>query len=178
VERLPVDTLVKKVTMIRWSPRKVKEAMDKTEELVNRILPILEQARQVVAEAKKIPCLPNYMTDRMSSLESDIESITGGVFRYSNTPFKGRLHNRIDYIRSELPKEDLAREQAEFDKLVAFFNGDTAKAEMTLNLGKPKPREVPKEQLAMGWITGKPEPNLASNETEFEGESDELLSEV
>jgi len=138
---------------IRWSVLKVKEATDKVEEIVKPILEPLEQAKAVVIEAKKLPNLPDYMKERLSRLEGEIERVTGykgsdWVNGKSIEVFhKGYIFRAIDAIRENLPKQDLAREQAQYEKMLAFFSGDREKASLAIEISKPK-KEVPKEQLS------------------------------
>lgn len=140
---------------IRWSALKVKEATDRVEEIVNPILEPLEEAKKVVAEARKIPNLPEYMGQRLAHLEGEIERVTGYMGRdwvngkEIQKPYMGYIHRAIEAICKDLPAKDLAGEQAQMGKLLNFFNGDREKAELAMNLGKPKPNETPKEQVAM-----------------------------
>ena len=119
---------------IRWSALKVKEAMDRVEEIVKPILEPLEQAKAVVAEAEKLPHLPDYMKQRLSRLEGEIERVAG----YTGSDWvkgktveafhKGYIFRAIDAIREDLPKGDLAKEQAQFQKWLDLFDGDKEKA--------------------------------------------------
>ena len=145
---------------IRWSALKVKEATDKVEEIVNPILEPLNKAREVVREARKIPNLPEYMGQRLARLEGEIERVTGGMGQdfvrdsegkgsYQEVHRKGYIHRAIESIREELPKNDLAKEQAHLQKWLDLFGGDREKAEVAMNIDRPPKGEVPKEQLAM-----------------------------
>lgn len=118
---------------VRWSALKVKQATDKVEEIVNPILEPLEEAKKVVAEARKIPNLPEYMKQRLARLEGEIERVAGYMGRdWVNGKeiqklYKGYIHRAIDSIRDNLPKEDLAKEQRRFDQWLELF-GDDEKA--------------------------------------------------
>jgi hypothetical protein len=131
---------------VRWSPLKVKEATERVEEIINPLMEPLEKAKQVVAEARKLPNLAGYVEQRLARLQSEIERVTGYQPRWSQDFLKGNIQRAIEDIRKDLPKGDLAREQAQFEKMLSFFNGDREKAELAMNLGKPK-AEAPKEQL-------------------------------
>ena len=60
---------------IKWSALKVSEAMNMAEEFVEQAAEPLEQAKIVVAEARTIADLPEYVGDRLRRLISDIERI-------------------------------------------------------------------------------------------------------
>lgn len=126
---------------VRWSPLQVKEKLGKIEEYANQLLPILEEAKKVATEAEAISNLPEYMKQKLFSLRCDIESLTGGV-RYSQ-PFKGRIHAEIERIRKDLPQEDLAKEQASFQKWLDLFDGDKEKALVGMSLGRPAEVPIP-----------------------------------
>jgi hypothetical protein len=141
---------------VRWSPLKVKEATERVEEIINPLMEPLEKAKQVVAEARKLPNLAGYVEQRLARLQSEIERVTGYKPSWSQDFQKGNIQRAIEDIRRDLPKRDLAREQAEFEKMLGFFNGDRQKVELAMNLGKIK-AEVPKEQLRL-----EPEPVAVS----------------
>lgn len=132
---------------IRWSPLKVKEATDKVEDTIKPILEPLEQAKVVVIEAKKLPNLPDYMKERLSRLECEIERLTGGINSWDKKPYKGCIHRAIDTIRENLPKDDLAREQAQFQKWLDLFDGDKEKALVGMGISRPEPKEAPQMSL-------------------------------
>lgn len=136
---------------IRWSALKVKEATDKVEEIVAPVLEPLGRAKQVAIEAEKIPNLPDYVKERLARLVGEIERVTGGIQSWDKKPYKGHIHRAIDAIRESLPKGDLAKEQASFQKWLDLFDGDREKAEVAMGIVKPepKPKETPKEQTAM-----------------------------
>jgi len=118
---------------VRWSALKVKEATDKVEEIVNPILEPLEEAKKVVTEAQKIPNLPEYMKQRLTRLESELERVTGYMGqdwvngKEIQKRYDGYIHRAIEAIRDNLPKEDLAKEQKRFDQWLNLF-GDEEKA--------------------------------------------------
>lgn len=167
---------------IRWSALKVSQSLNELESLLKAVEPKLRECEAKATETTKIVNLPEYMTQPLMSFTYIIDRAIDG------------LYGRISSARKYIPVEVLEREQAEFNKLLAFFNGDTAKAEMTMNLGKPSRKETPKEQLTfstpipsdkqglddiqidynpVGEAIGKPDDDGCEG-----GESDELLSEV
>jgi len=133
--------------MIRWSARQVSEALDKVEAIVGPLLKPLEEAKAVVAEAKKIPNLPEYIKERLTGLESEIGRYLGGVTPWDNKPYSGTIYLDIERIRANIPKAELAKEQAEFQKMLTFFGGDREKTELALATFTPKP--TAKNQMAM-----------------------------
>ena len=60
---------------IKWSALKVSEAMDMAEEFVNQADELLEQAKIVATEARKMANLPRYLDRCLFCLIGDIERI-------------------------------------------------------------------------------------------------------
>jgi len=75
---------------IKWSALRVSEAMDMVEEFVNQVAEPLEQAKLVVAEARNIAHLPQYLDQRLARLIIDIERIY-------------YIRNSINAVRNDLP---------------------------------------------------------------------------
>jgi hypothetical protein len=121
---------------IKWSALKVAESLDELEAIVKEAEPILKRGEAKAMEAVKLPSLPEYMAEKLKGFagEADYTLI--------------RLRNQLSRARQSIPKEDLAKEKASFERMLAFFNGDREKASLAMELGKPK-KEVPKEQIKM-----------------------------
>lgn len=60
---------------IKWSALQVNEAMDMLEECVNETIEPLGRTKIIVAEALKIPNIPQYITERLFSLNTSIRRI-------------------------------------------------------------------------------------------------------
>ena len=60
---------------IKWSAVQVSEAMDMVEEYINQAAEPLEQAKIVAIEAVKIANVPQYVSERLVTLISDIDRI-------------------------------------------------------------------------------------------------------
>lgn len=169
---------------IRWSALKVKEATDKIEAIVAPVLEPLERAKQVAIEAEKIPNLPDYVKERLSHLQAEVERVTGGIHSWDKMPYKGNIHRVLDAIRGSLPKGDLAKEQASFQKWLDLFDGDREKAELAMGIVKPepKPKETPEEQMTLLVPTPSNEQGLDDIQIGYNpvarGGVDELLPEV
>lgn len=95
---------------LKWNTLQVIEAVDMAEKHINAIVEPLNCAEEVTKAALEIPHLPQYIESRFLSLLSEIHSIIGGG---SYGP-KGKLKNRLDAIRGDVPKEAL-----ELDRKVA-----------------------------------------------------------
>lgn len=122
---------------IRWSARQVSESLDELDKILDEAEPILQKLLDKASETLKLPNLPEYMGQPL------------GWLKQKTGDFYAGQKQRIEKVRGYIPKDDLAREQAEFQKLLSYFNGDRDKAEVALNLtAKPK-RETPKEQARM-----------------------------
>lgn len=96
---------------VKWSPLKVKEAVDIIEEHVTNAITPLELAMEEVKKAMQIRNLPQYMEQSLRGLDNDIQN------------YRSRLNTRIRSIRDDLPKDQLAyeertREQGETQPLV------------------------------------------------------------
>ena len=85
---------------IRWKALPVKEAMDKAEEQVRLGGQFIAEARKIVQEAEKGENLPQYVTQPLYTLQDDMKSFTQ------------RLLDRIDRVRTDLPKDALKGEVA------------------------------------------------------------------
>ena len=86
---------------IKWNACEVNLAMDKAEEFMDQAAKSLEQAKLVIAEARKINKLPGYVDQRLRSLVHEIERVTGGSFH--NTTYKGSIRLTIELVRSSIP---------------------------------------------------------------------------
>lgn len=78
---------------VRWSPLKVKDATDKVETVIASIMPALQEAKGVIAEAEKMPNLPDYIKGRMARLEGGDKEKAGVAMqqpRPTNLPFSAR----------------------------------------------------------------------------------------
>jgi len=83
---------------IKWSALKVNEAMDMVEEFINEASEPLEKASIVVKEAGKIPNLPQYVNDRLFTLNGSIDRI-------------GEIRRCIKVVRDALPEGSVADEK-------------------------------------------------------------------
>jgi len=84
---------------IKWSALKVSEAMDMVEEYIDQAVEPLEQARIVAQEAKNIPDLPQYVSQYLVRIISEVDRAIGG----SQWEPVGRLKAGIQSIRESLP---------------------------------------------------------------------------
>ena len=153
--------------MIRWSALKVAESLDELEAIVKEVEPILKRGEAKAMEAVKLPCLPEYMADKLKGFAGEAD--------YTLV----RLRNQLNRARQSIPKDDLAREKASFERMLAFFNGDREKASLAMELGKPK-AEMPKEQLSLLGDDGNKQEVVIEGERRqsYEGLSDEEMMEV
>lgn len=83
---------------LKWSALKVSAAMDMAEEFANQADELLEQAKIVATEARKIANLPRYLDRHLSRLIGDIERIDY---------VKGTIRS----VRNSLPDEALEAER-------------------------------------------------------------------
>ena len=95
---------------IRWSALKVKEAADMIEECVNQAAEPLEQIRVVVQEARRIPNIPEYISQYLYRIEGEVDRAIGG----SQFEPVGRYRATLENLRKALPEGSLQTEQ---DKL-------------------------------------------------------------
>lgn len=95
---------------VKWSPLRVSEAMDILEEQVNQIMEPLESAKLIVAEAEKIPNLPQYITQSLFSMKAEIDRVAGGI-GWDKQFQLGSFHRIIERVREDLPKETLDTER-------------------------------------------------------------------
>jgi len=119
---------------IRWSARKVAESLDEMERLLDEAEPILRECQAKASETAKLPNLAGYMEQPLMMLADRVNY----TLNY--------LRGRISRVREYIPKNELAKEQAHFEKLVAYFEGDREKAETTMPLGR-KPIEGKQYEL-------------------------------
>lgn len=122
---------------IRWSARQVAESLDELERLLKDAEPVLNELVQKTQQALNTPNLPEYMGQPL------------GWFKQKTLDYLSGQYQRIKRVREYIPPEALAKEKAEFEKLLAYFNGDREKASLAMELGKPNKKEVPKEQLSL-----------------------------
>lgn len=158
---------------IRWSARQVSESLDKMDKILDELEPILQRLLDKASETGKLPNLPEYMGQPL------------GWVKEKTSDFYAGQKKRIEKVRAYIPKDDLAREQAQFQKWVNLFDGDKERAEVAMNLGRPETRkEVPKEQARMGFAYQPTDSRLVQLPADpyedfvFEEDEDELLPEV
>jgi hypothetical protein len=84
---------------IKWNPLKVNESMDTVEAHINLAVEPLELARLSAREALNIPNLPQYVTQHINRIVSDIDQAIGGS-QWNTT---GRLKAGIQSVREALP---------------------------------------------------------------------------
>jgi len=126
---------------IRWSALKVSQSLDEMDKILDEVEPILQRLLDKASETSKLPNLPDYIQQPL------------GWLRQKTSDFYAGQKARIERVRGYIPQDNLQKEQAEFQKLLNFFNGDRQKAEIALNLGKPA-HETPKEQIPMAIQAG------------------------
>lgn len=126
---------------IRWSARQVSESLDELNKILDELEPLLQRLLDKASETSKLPNLPDYVQQPL------------GWLRQKTSDFYAGQKQRIERVRGYIPKDDLTREQAEFQKLLTFFNGDRDKAEVAVNLSAKPKREVAKEQTRMALAT-------------------------
>ncbi len=83
---------------IRWKALPVKEAMDRAEAQVKLGQVFLEEARKIVQEAAQGDNLPQYITQKLSTISGDIKWNAQ------------RLLERIGGVRTDLPADALKGE--------------------------------------------------------------------
>ena len=121
---------------IKWSARQVAESLDRLEKIIDEAEPILKGCGEEALATTKLPNLPEYMSQPLMGFAGDLDY------------FIEKCRSRIDRIRGYIPKADLAREKREFDRLLAFFEGDSDKAQMAMALSaKAKVRNRSMELL-------------------------------
>lgn len=109
---------------IRWDPVQVMEAADQLEGHVAKIVKPLQRASAAAEEAKKIPNLPDYVKQRLTSLMFDIEQVIGGVehagyawkdgkSESSTYITEGSLQRGIEALRKTVPEDALKEAKAQ-----------------------------------------------------------------
>lgn len=78
---------------VRWNTWRVIEAADKIDQHIDAATEPLNCARDVAKEALQIPNLPQYLTQRIRSLITEIEYRDHG------------LRNKVEAIRKAVPKD-------------------------------------------------------------------------
>ena len=96
---------------IKWSPLRVTEAMEMVEEFINQAAEPLEQAKLVATEARKIPNLPQYLDQRLLSLISEIERVTGGTTSWNNKSYGGAIKSAVSSVRNAIPEGAIEEER-------------------------------------------------------------------
>ena len=88
---------------IKWSALKVNEEIDKAEKFIKEAETPLKLAKLVVAEARRLPNLPQYMDTRLISLISQIERMD-------------KIKSVLQSVRDDIPKDALEedRKQSEY----------------------------------------------------------------
>jgi hypothetical protein len=100
------------------------DAADELEGHVAKIVKPLQRASKTAEEAKKIPNLPDYVKQRLTSLMFDIERVIGGVERTSyiwkdgkSEPStyitEGSLQRGIEALRKQVPEDALKEAKAQ-----------------------------------------------------------------
>jgi len=85
---------------VRWNTYKVSQAVDLIEEHILNCNAPLDLAKEETIKALEIPNLPGYMESRLRGLADE--------FGYT----RSRLQTKIDYIRTDIPKDELAKDKA------------------------------------------------------------------
>jgi hypothetical protein len=99
------------IVPIKWSALKVIEAMDMVESYVNQAIEPLEQARNVVKEARDIPNLPQYIDQYLLRIISEIDRVIGG----SQWEPVGRLKAGIQATRASIPDGAVEEEKKKLE---------------------------------------------------------------
>lgn len=95
---------------IRWSALKVKEAADMIEEYVNKAAEPLEQIKVVAQEARRIPNIPEYISQYLFRIEGEVDRAIGGT----QLEPVGRYRAALEKLRKALPEGSVQTDQ---DKL-------------------------------------------------------------
>jgi len=85
---------------VRWNTYKVSQAVDLIEEHLQNCDAPLDLAKEETRKALGIPGLPQYMEAKLRSL----------AFEAAET--KSRLHGKIESLRNDIPKEQIANDKA------------------------------------------------------------------
>ncbi len=83
---------------IKWSAVRVNEAMDQVEQQVLLADQFIAEARVKVAEARKIAKLPQYIDQRISRLDDQLERLT-------------YIKEAIESVRKDIPAGAIEAEQ-------------------------------------------------------------------
>jgi len=89
---------------IRWSALKVSEAMDEVELQLTCAQPFIDQALEIVREARRIPNLAGYMDERLARVEWDIKEKFG------------HLKVGIESVRKAIPDGAIEAERSRGDQ--------------------------------------------------------------
>lgn len=100
---------------IKWNALMVSEAMDMVEGYVNQAIEPLEQAKLVATEARKIPNLPEYVSQHLVRLISEIERVTGGVLPWNQQPYSGNVRAAITSVRESIPAGTVEAERQKLE---------------------------------------------------------------
>lgn len=93
---------------IKWSALSVSEAMDKAEAEIEEIFEPLWRANAIVKEAQQIPKLPDYMIQRLSTLQCEIQNIVGVDLQRHGS----RVLDKVHGVRDTLPEGAVEAEVA------------------------------------------------------------------
>ena len=108
---------------IKWSALKVSEAADMIEEFLNQAAEPLEQARIVAKEALKIDNLPQYVSQHINSILSELERVTGREVTHTNydpatktypesvTQVEGSIKQTIQRFRDNIPSDAIKSDE-------------------------------------------------------------------
>jgi hypothetical protein len=83
--------------MIRWNAAEVMQRCDEAEAILKEALPTIERAAAVLAKIKGIDNMPQYITQPVSGAVGSIQNCGE------------RAKRDIDYVRSHVPKEEVAK---------------------------------------------------------------------
>ena len=86
---------------IKWSAVKVSQACDGVDTQLALAESFFAEAKRLAEEAQKLPNLPQYIDQKLSSLASDLG------YRIES------LKNRVDSIRKNIPDGAIEAEQAQ-----------------------------------------------------------------
>ena len=84
---------------IRWKAIPVVEAMDRIEETLKAVSSEVEKCRQEALEASRGANLPDYLLERIRTLE------------YTLRETMSRLQDRVDSVRKAIPEGAVERER-------------------------------------------------------------------
>lgn len=104
---------------IRWSALSVSEAMDKVEAEIEEIFEPLWRANAIVKDTQQIPDLPDYMIQRLGTLQDQIQNIVGVDLQRHGS----RVLNSVQSVRNTLPEgaAEMEQKSAQWGKTKSLF---------------------------------------------------------